>query len=95
MCLLQRLESREYVYLLLYVDDILVACKYIADLDILKQQLKSVFEMKDLGPTQKILGIYITRDKRERNIKISQGDYIKKVLDRFNLSIRRCWIGLI
>lgn len=38
-----------WVYLLLYVDDILIVSKNIFEIDRLKAQLIKEFEMKDLG----------------------------------------------
>jgi hypothetical protein len=41
--------------------------------------------MKDLGATKKILGMRITRDKKNRKLTLSQGEYIEKVLERFRM----------
>lgn len=45
------------IYLVLYVDDMLLVCNNIKLIDLLKQQLKDKFDMKDLGPTKRILGV--------------------------------------
>ena len=50
--------------MLLYVDDILIASKNRAEIERLKKQLASEFEMKDLGDAQKILGMEIHKDKK-------------------------------
>ena len=41
--------------------------------------------MKDLGAAKKILGIRITRDKKNRKLTLSQGEYTEKVLERFRM----------
>ena len=41
--------------------------------------------MKDLGLAKQILGIRIIRDRSLRLIWLSQDNYIKKVLERFNM----------
>ena len=41
--------------------------------------------MKDLGFAKKILGMRITRDRKNRTLNLSQSEYIKKVLKRFNM----------
>ena len=41
--------------------------------------------MKDLGPAKKILGIRIVHDRSLGLILLSQENYIKKVLERFNM----------
>jgi len=41
--------------------------------------------MKDLGAAKQILGMRIIRDKDKGILKLSQTEYIKKVLNRFNM----------
>jgi hypothetical protein len=41
--------------------------------------------MKDLGAANKILGMMITRDRKNRKLTLSHGEYIEKVLERFRL----------
>ena len=41
--------------------------------------------MKDLGAAKKILGMEITRDRNSGLLFLSQQNYIKKVLHRFNM----------
>lgn len=50
------------MYLLLYVDDILIAAKNIKDINVIKSHLNHEFEMKDLGPETKTLGMEIKKD---------------------------------
>ncbi|GJX74338.1 retrovirus-related pol polyprotein from transposon TNT 1-94 [Tanacetum coccineum] len=45
----------EYIYLLLYADDILIACKSKAEIGSTKSLLKKEFSMKELGEAKKIL----------------------------------------
>ena len=63
-----KLHGGDYIYLLLYVDDMLIASKSKADIDKLKFQLGKEFETKDLGPAKKILGMEIRRDKSNRKL---------------------------
>nr|GEX07324.1 Gag-Pol polyprotein [Tanacetum cinerariifolium] len=51
----------------------------------LKAQLAREFEMKDIGPANKILGMQIHRDRVSRKIWLSQKSYVKKILQRFNM----------
>ena len=39
--------------------------------------------MKDLGATKQILGMRIKRDRKNRKLTLSEGEYIEKVLERF------------
>ena len=51
----------------------------------LKKKLANSFSMKDLGAAKKILGMKITRDRNNHKLTLSQGEYIIKVLERFNM----------
>ncbi|GKC55907.1 retrovirus-related pol polyprotein from transposon TNT 1-94 [Tanacetum coccineum] len=56
------------LYFVLYVDDMLVAGPNKDRISKLKAQLAREFEMKDLGPANKILGMQIHRDRVSRKI---------------------------
>ncbi|WZY76654.1 hypothetical protein YC2023_023038 [Brassica napus] len=74
------------VYLLLYVDDMLIASKKMSTIQNLKDQLSMEFEMKDLGAARRILGMDIIRNKDNHILKLSQNDYLAKVLKTFGMS---------
>jgi len=57
-----KLPGREYFYLLLYVDDILIAVKSRSAIDKLKKDLSSEFEMKDMSKEKEVLGMEIEQD---------------------------------
>ena len=67
------------------MDDILVAGSNMHDINVLKIKLANSFVMKDLGATKQILGMRITRDKKNHKLTLSQGEYIGKVLERFRM----------
>ncbi|KAE8686001.1 hypothetical protein F3Y22_tig00111088pilonHSYRG00304 [Hibiscus syriacus] len=77
--------DNDFVILLLYVDDMLVAGPNKDHIEELKAQLAREFEMKDLGSANKILGMQIHRDINNRNIWLSQKNYLKKILSRFSM----------
>src|SRR3954470_4236100 len=70
---------------MLYVDDMLIACQDASKIDELKRMLSSVFDMKNLGTAKKILGMEIKREREKGRLFLSQGKYIEKVLERFNM----------
>jgi len=82
---LRRLQDGSYIYLLLYVHDMLIAAKSQVDIDRLKAQLSKEFEMKDLGEAKKILGMEISRDRDRGKLWLSQKQYLQKVLQRFGI----------
>ncbi|KAH9293237.1 hypothetical protein KI387_041559, partial [Taxus chinensis] len=55
------------------------------EIKVLKKQLSESFDMKDLGAARQILGMRITWDRKEWKLNLSQEEYIKKVLERFNM----------
>lgn len=50
-----------------------------------KSDIKSHFDMSDLGPMHWILGIEVQRDRAARTLAISQRAYIDTIVARFNL----------
>ncbi|GKD95409.1 retrovirus-related pol polyprotein from transposon TNT 1-94 [Tanacetum coccineum] len=94
----KRFGNNDFVILLLYVDDMLVAGPNKDRISKLKAQLAREFKMKDLGPANKILGMQIHRDRVSRKIWLPQKSYVNKILQssgKFNVrddlyKIRHC-----
>jgi len=80
-----RLSDGEYIYLLLYVDDSLIASKSISAINKLKNQLSSEFEMKDLGEAKRVLGMKIDKDRKKDIVSLTQKRYLQKILQKFNI----------
>jgi hypothetical protein len=83
-CVYKKFSGSSVAFLILYVDDILLIGNDTIFLSI-KDYLKSVFSMKDLGEAAYILGIKIYRDRSRRLIALSQSTYIDKILKRFKM----------
>jgi len=77
------LKDDLYIYLLLYVDDMLIACKIREEIEDLKKILSSEFDMKNLGIAKKILGVEIERDRAAGLMFLSQKKYLTRVLHSF------------
>jgi len=60
------------VFLILYVDDMLLMGSDIGALSTVKVWLASNFDMKDLGEASYILGIKLHRDRCNRMLGLSQ-----------------------
>lgn len=83
MCVYFKVDAKGvYVYMLLYVDDILIALMDKTKIDKLKKILNLEFDMEDLGNAKKILGMEISRN---RELWVSQEDYLWKVLSKFDM----------
>ncbi|CAM8990660.1 unnamed protein product [Rhodiola kirilowii] len=72
------------VYVLLYVDDILLISKSADKIKVLKSQLSSEFDMKDLRKAKKILGMVIYRDRSKCFLKLHQRPYLEKIVSKFS-----------
>nr|GEZ04257.1 zinc finger, CCHC-type [Tanacetum cinerariifolium] len=48
-----------------------------------KRLLRKEFDMKELGPARKILGMEIVRDRGNRTLKVSQSGYVQKILNNY------------
>ena len=77
--------DNSYITLLLYMDDMLIAGSSIEEINNLKKQLSKQFAMKDLGPAKQILGMRIIKDRTNGTLKLSQTEYVKKILSRFSM----------
>eukprot|EP00877_Chromochloris_zofingiensis_P008872 jgi/Chrzof1/4238/Cz14g04120.t1 len=73
----------DYVYLLVYVDDILIAAKQLESVKAVKQQLLGLFESRDLGEATSYLGMSIQRNRQTGIIKIGHRLMITELLERY------------
>ncbi|KAL2649946.1 hypothetical protein R1flu_018074 [Riccia fluitans] len=62
----------------------LIAAKDKSEVEKVKAQLSTEFS-KDLGSAKKILGMEIHRDVKGGRLWLTQGNYARKVLERFNM----------
>ncbi|ETW77457.1 hypothetical protein HETIRDRAFT_247227, partial [Heterobasidion irregulare TC 32-1] len=67
------------------VDDLAIFASLRRHLEKIKEGLKQIFEMTDLGPIHWLLGIEIKRDRQARTLSLSQAAYIDVIIARFNL----------
>ena len=84
-CVYKKVSGSMIVFLVLYVDDILLIGNDVPTLQQVKTWLGKCFSMKDLGEAAYILGIRIYRDRSQKLLGLSQSTYIEKVLRRFNM----------
>ncbi|KAH9680636.1 Integrase catalytic domain-containing protein [Citrus sinensis] len=79
------LKDDLYIYLLLYVDNMLIACKIREEIEDLKKILSSEFDMKNLGIVRKILGVEIERNRAAGLMFLSQKKYFTRILHSFQM----------
>ena len=84
-CLYVRHEASNVLVIALYVDDLLISGNSKSDIAIIKKELSSRFEMKNLGLVHVMLGIEIQRHRPNRKLFISESEYTKEIFDRFGI----------
>ena len=69
----------------MYEDDILLVGNDMKMIVTTKRWLSSIFEMKDMGEANYVLGVKIFRDRSKKLLGLSQETYIKMILERFRM----------
>ena len=73
-------KSGDICFLVVYVDDLLLAASSI------KRMLSSSFKMHDLGEAKYLLGVEIRRDRKLNTISLSQSQYAGAVLEHTGMA---------
>jgi hypothetical protein len=84
-CVYKKVSGSTVVFLVLYVDDILLIENDIPIMEAIKSSLRKSFSMRDLGEAGYILDINIYRDRSKRLTGLNQDAYIDKIFNRFNM----------
>ena len=80
-----KVVNNSIIYLLLYVDDIILTGPSLEHIEECKKYLLKEFEMKDKRDLKHCLGLEIYHSREEGILKIDQKRYLKGILKRFNL----------
>ena len=80
-----KFSGSKYIFLVLYVDDILLATNDLNLLRDTKMFLSKNIEMKDLGNSSYVLGIQIYRDCSKIILGLSQKGYIEKIFEGYGM----------
>jgi len=73
------------VWLLDFVDDILLASVSLALIAAVKEDLMNRFKVTDMGPAQRYVGVHIHRDLEKGEMWLHQANYSLELLERFKL----------
>lgn len=77
------------VSILVYVDDILLACKQMDILQEITEKIGSTFQIRIENSVKKFLGIIVERNQITKSIKIHNAPMVDELLVRFNMSNSR------
>jgi len=81
-CIYYKYNKNICTIIFVYVDDLLIFGSNIPTINSVKSLLGNNFDMKDLGETDVILGIKITRS--DKGISLDQSHYVEKILRKYN-----------
>ena len=84
-CLYVKYENDEAIYLILFVDDLLICGKNKKKIDEIKIKLSNKFAMKDLGEVKTYLGITIKYDYKNGEMTLDQKDYIESLANKYGI----------
>ena len=73
------------MFIVIYVDDLLIIEADMSRIDKIKTELKSTFKMTDLDSTLHYLDMKIRRDRKRRTLTLLQTIYLKTVLEKFDM----------
>ena len=82
-CIYHTINGSKICFLVLYVDDILLATNDMGTLYEVKQFLSKNFDMKVMGEASYVIGIKIHTERSRGILGLSQETYVNKVLDIF------------
>lgn len=73
------------IYLLVYVDDILIASENMSGAERVKASLMSTFDIRDLGDAHYFLGMDIVRDRNVGTVKLAQRRMVEELVSKYGL----------
>ena len=82
-CLFARSEAEDHTFILVWVDDIMVASRSMTVVSDVKKALEATFHMEDRGRLHWFLGLRIRRE--EGKVTVDQERYIETMLERFQM----------
>ena len=84
-CVYKKIVNSTVVFLVLYVDNILLIGNNVGFLTDIKHWLAAQFQMKDLGEPQFVLGIQIFWNRKNKTLAFFQASYIGRMLVRYKM----------
>lgn len=85
-CVFVKLCPKGTMYVIVYVDDLLLIADDEHEMGRLKESLSKVFSMKDLGEVRHFLGLQIERNIQTGVMKLSQTHFIERLLAKFKMT---------
>lgn len=90
-CLYSKLVNGTIIYILVYVDDILICCKNKQVINEVKEKLSNKFSIKDLGKVENYIGISIDYDYNNNILYLSQQNYIESLVQKYGIKTKKVY----
>lgn len=90
-CLYVNGTSKDSIYILIFVDDLLICCKDESKIKEIKNKLMERFAMKDLGKVKSYIGIDIDYSDDRKIMTLSQSKYIESLAVKYSLENTRLY----
>ncbi|QRV96994.1 Pol polyprotein/retrotransposon [Ceratobasidium sp. AG-Ba] len=78
-------NSNDLCHVLIYVDDFTLVTKSPQQMLWLKAKLAGMFDIKDLGEADQVLGMEVTRDRSAKTLILSQKKYTRQLLEEYDM----------
>jgi histone deacetylase 1/2 len=80
-----RKNPESWIYLITYVDDLLIVSKLSQETDGVKLKLKTVFSVHDLGDVKSFLGSEVSRDRSLGTLKVTSSLKIENLMREYGI----------
>ena len=84
-CLYTSMKGELFV-IAVYVDDIVLACKSLKRIEVIKKSLSERFQMHDLGEMTSFLGVKVVQNRANGTTWIGQPSFCENLLNNFSMS---------
>ncbi|HEV7735995.1 MAG TPA: reverse transcriptase domain-containing protein, partial [Chlamydiales bacterium] len=82
-------ENGDITIILVYVDDMAIFATTLELVSRFKDLIKMKYKYTDLGEIKQFLGLSIIRDRKNKTVSIDQSHYIRRIVERFNMTNSR------
>lgn len=89
------IHTEKKVIIGVYVDDLVISSSHLRNISLIKKEYVIYFQIKDLGSNGIIIDWKISRDRVNRNAKISQYSYIYDKLSSLGLADAKTYTSLM